>query len=284
MKDPNPKLNTSHSMGNNTALEIYSQELEKYPLLSKEEEYSTAVAMRAGDESAREKLIQANLRFVISVARHYSRNWIPLEDLISAGNMGLVRAAQDYDPERGLKFISYAVGWIRAYIRQAIAEGRCVRLPPKVLLTAIRLSILEDIHPQWTQGQFARELGITIEQVRELRQQNEPMLSLENNPAGGNYVRQTPDPDATPADREVMRSALREILDEAMDKQLTKAEKYILTRYYGLDGEPPQVASDLCKTLGLTKTRVLMARRNALNKLRGPEYEELLRAFLEETP
>ena len=209
-----------------SALNIYLKEVNQYPLLSKEEEYKLAVAAREGDEAAREKLIKSNLRFVLSVARHFNMGVAPFMDLVSAGNEGLVRAAQDFEPERGNRFLSYAVHWIRAKIERALWEQRLIKLPYHVLRKSVRYTGLKKDHPEWTEEELAKAADVSLEEARILQSANIPFASLNARLFSGNEVKMLQDAlmdaQAPSGERQITVTALHDTLKMAMQEPLVQ--------------------------------------------------------------
>lgn len=270
----------------NTTLRRYFQEINRYPLLTREQEHDLAVAMTRGNLLAREKLINSNLRFVISLARRLNKGAVPLEDLISAGNEGLVRAAADYEPDRGVKFISYAVAWIRSKMQQAIWKERVVRLPYHMMVKSMRIRAFELEHPEWDDERLSKETGVSKGDLKLLRQHDVPMTSLDytipSDEGSEPMIQTIPDERKYPEEA-LINFSLGKLLVEAMDRLLTQAERNVMIFYYGLGGGGSHTPSELAEVLKISKTRVLELRRSALLKLKGPEYQQLLELFREDS-
>ncbi|MDX1579840.1 MAG: RNA polymerase sigma factor RpoD/SigA [Gemmatimonadota bacterium] len=214
-----------------SSFDRYLREIATVPLLSREEEIELARRIREGDEGARHRLVSANLRFVVSVAKRYQYRGVPLADLVNEGNIGLLKAAERFDETRGVRFISYAVWWIRQAMSQAIARGSAPaagRQPPPHLVSL--------------ETPLGNDRGARLQDV---------VPDLEKEP-----------PDVT-LDREVRRH----LLDRGL-LTLPSREQYVLRLYYGLDGDVPRTLGEIGAELGVTRERVRQIKDRALARLR----------------
>jgi RNA polymerase primary sigma factor len=247
--------------------------------LPRAREQELAARIRTGDLGARDELIRGNLRFVIDVARSYQNRGLSMPELISAGNLGLVTAAERFDGERGFKFISYAVWWIRQSILQSIAEnGRTVRLPLN------QLSLLRDItrtarqlgqhrETEPAMEEIAAELDLPTEQVREAVLAGRTPWSLDEQLQEAddrNLLSVLADEQAVAPDAELYEGTARARIEAAL-AGLDAREQYIVRLYFGLDGEAALTLEEIGKLMQLTRERVRQLKERALAKLRGPE-------------
>ncbi len=270
-----------------TALKHYLKELSNSHPLSIAEEFELAVKMKRGDIKARNRLIKANLRFVVNVALKYRNQGVAMADLISAGNMGLITATERFDETRGFRFISYAVWWIRQSILQTLAEqGHLIRLPinRSALLRRIRnFSEQYQCHEGHmpTEKEIANEFRITEDQVIDMLSHNPVVFSLDK------PIRETetplidlmPDEDQAAPDAEMFHNALR---DEVRDLLYTldNREADIIRLYFGLSGLSWTLQA-IAHKYGLTRERVRQIKENALRKLRHPSRRRKLISYAE---
>lgn len=277
---PDPPLDES-------GLDEYLRELKKHAPISREEEVRLARRARAGDTRAIRELVQANLRFVVTVAKQYEGRGLPLSDLIQQGNLGLMNAAEKFDPERGVKFISYAVWWIRQAIHAALAHhSRAVRVPlnraaeiRKVLRTRARMK--EELGRDATQAEVAERLEIDTTRVALL----DSFLAAEvrlDAPVGEDerttVLERLIVEDASSPAAETERHLLLEEIEEALGT-LRERDALILTLYYGLRGERAHTLEEIGQRLGVSRERVRQLRDRALQELREGARGEALASF-----
>src|ERR1041384_1012228 len=229
------------------SLDQYLREISQYPLITREEEVTLAQRIKRGDEEALDKLVRSNLRFVVSVAKKYQNQGVSLSDLINEGNLGLIRAAHKFDETKGIKFISYAVWWIRQAILQALAEqSRIVRVPLNRAGTLHRIgkrsaTLLQELGREATHAEIAHGMDITEEEVAKTMSISQATLSLDAPLAPGednkllDYLPDTQNPDAA---EQSLERPLTESIEEALSG-LRDREAKILRLYFGLDGEEP---------------------------------------------
>ena len=270
------------------SLDKYLQEIGKEPLISPEDEVELAKRIKKGDQQALEKMIKANLRFVVSVSKQYQNQGLTLSDLINEGNMGLIKAARRFDETKGFKFISYAVWWIRQSILQALAEqSRLVRLPLNKIGAINKvnrtLSLMEQqLGRTPSCEEIAREMGFNADEIkRVLASSNRPIsmdapLSINED---GDLYEQIPNPDAqNPEDNLLHDSLCKEI--ERVLGCLNHREADILRLYYGLNGYLPHSLDEIADKFGLTRERVRKIKEKAINIIRCGGRKKLLRQYL----
>jgi len=269
------------------SLAIYLKEIGKNRNLTPAEEAEVAVRIRQGDQSALEKLVKANLRFVVSVARNYQNQGLPLSDLINEGNLGLIRAAKRFDEKKNFKFISYAVWWIRQAILSALAHhGRSVRVPlnraaelSKILKARQTLKVTFDREP--TSEEIARHLDMNPQTVEMLEALNAGEVRLDA-PIGdsedSSLVERFVSEEATTAVTEVEDRLLREQIDDALST-LRERDALVLRLYYGLGDGREHTLEEIGQKLGITRERVRQLRDRALKELREGDKGNALASF-----
>ena len=271
------------------ALDLYFRDLNGSRTLSREEEVALMRQVRKGDRNAKEKLILANLRFVVRIAREYMNRGVPLGELISAGNLGLLIAAERFDETRGFKFISYAVWWIRQAILEALAhDGRLVRLPASRLLLLNKIARASNESMQAQEAKpvddlLAEQLGITVEALRETLMQAQPVRSLDatlGDDDGRTLADGLSDPNLLPNDAGVEDDSVRKQIQRAMSI-LDERETEILRMYYGLDGSEPLTLEQIGDRFSLTRERIRQIKERALTRLRQSSYRHSLKGLLE---
>lgn len=270
------------------SLDKYLDDISRIPLIANTEEIELSTRIKKGDKDALEKLIIANLRFVISVAKQYQHQGLSLPDLINEGNLGLIKAAQRFDSTRGFKFISYAVWWIRQSILQALAElSRMVRLPlNKIsLITRIRREYerLEQKNlGESTSEEVALILNTTseiVEDAMEISSHNVSMDSSKNINESNNLYDILSDEDSSSPDKDLMKNSLcKEI--ERMLSTLKQHEAYVISHYYGLGGNSQLTSEEMGDEMGLSKERIRQIRIRTITKMQKQNRSKLLKGFL----
>ena len=257
-------------------LRVYLKEIARIPLLSREDETALARRVRAGDDAAKARLTEANLRLVVQIARRYLNRGLPLPDLIEEGNLGLLRAVEKFDGERGTRFSTYGTWWIRQAIVRALAnQARTIRLPVHVELLLGRYKreqqrLTQTLERPPTMDELAAALGTSVEQLEELEEIRQQPLSLET-PMGegqGRVGDLVADPSADPS------SAIASLVRERADlvtvlDDLAANERTVLRRRFGLEGEPPESLEAIGRRLGLTRERIRQIEGSGLRKLRA---------------
>ena len=270
-------------------VKAYLKEIGQVPLLSTEEEQTLARAARAGDADARRRLSEANLRLVVSVAKRYAGRGLPFLDLIQEGNLGLMKAAEKFVPDRGFKFSTYATWWIRQSITRAIADqGRTIRIPVHLVehINRVRKTageLLRKNGREPTAEEIAVRLEMEPDRVRELLQLAQEPVSLET-PVGEEEDAHLEDfiqdeEAGIPVDeagRQLLRRELMSVL-----KSLTPREERVITLRFGLDDGRPRTLEELGKEFNVTRERIRQIEAKALRKLRHPSRAKRLRDYLE---
>lgn len=258
----------------------YLHDVEKYPLIEDpEQERQLARRARSGDKEAAERLVTANLRFVISYVKKYQGRGLGLAELVCIGNEGLLKAVKKFDPEKGVKFISYAVWWIRQTVLQALAEQtRSVRIPLNQNSNLVRLSRTETALTQTlgrspTDQEIAQEMAEPIDTIRALRRVAASELSLDapldrGDRDSSSFGERFAGAEAEEIEEEVESQARREFLERMFEKYLTERERKILYLYYGLDEGEERTLEEIGMLLGVTRERIRQIRNRAFEKLR----------------
>ena len=268
----------------------YLKEIGGVPLLTAEEEAALAAAARAGDAAARRRLCEANLRLVVSVAKRYAGRGLPFLDLIQEGNLGLMKAAEKFEPERGFKFSTYATWWIRQSITRAIADqGRTIRIPVHLVESINRVKktssdLLHQNGREPTPAEIAVRLDLEPERVSQLLQLAQEPVSLEA-PVGEeedahieDFVQD--DTAGIPADEAGRQMLHRELV--SVLSSLTDREQRVLSLRFGLEDGRPRTLEELGQEFHVTRERVRQIEAKALRKLRHPSRAKRLRDYLEE--
>ena len=261
--------------------------------LSREKEAELTARIRAGDMEARDELVKANLRFVATIALKYQQ-WLPLPELISAGNLGLVIAAERFDATRGHKFITYAVWWIRQSMMQAIAEqSRLISLPfSQISLLREMVRIFRRLGQENGSadgmgafvGELAEELRVPVQQVMDILHSNYSVASLDKellDDKGKRLQDFLPDTRQEPPDAEAVRNSDRALLDSVLTK-LKERERYILRLYFGLETNVPLTLQEIGDLIGVSRERVRQIKETALSKLRYASHAKILKTLQEE--
>ena len=269
-------------------VKTYLKEIGRVPLLSAEEEASLARAAQAGDEDARRRLSEANLRLVVSVAKRYAGRGLPFLDLIQEGNLGLMKAAEKFEPDRGFKFSTYATWWIRQSITRAIADqARTIRIPVHMVETinkVIRVSrqLLQELGHDPSPNEIAKEMNMPVDKVREILKIAQEPVSLET-PIGeeedshlGDFI---PDEAASEPSEAASFTLLKEQLVDVLST-LTPREEKVLKLRFGIEDGRTRTLEEVGKEFNVTRERIRQIEAKALRKLRHPSRSKKLKDFL----
>ena len=276
------------SFSTDDPVRMYLKEIGKVPLLSPEEEIELATRMSQGDEEARHRITEANLRLVVSIAKRYVGRGMLFLDLIQEGNLGLIKAVEKFDHTKGYKFSTYATWWIRQAITRAIADqARTIRIPVHMVETinkTIRVSrqLLQELGHDPSAEEIARELDMPVEKVRDILKISQEPVSLET-PIGeeedshlGDFI---PDEDASEPSEAASFSLLREQLEEVLDTLAPREKKVLELRFGIMDGRT-RTLEEVGKEFNVTRERIRQIEAKALRKLRHPSRSKKLRDFL----
>ena len=270
-------------------IRMYLKEIGKIPLLSTEEEIELAKRMEKGDEEARKKLAEANLRLVVSIAKRYAGRGMQFLDLIQEGNLGLIKAVEKFDYRKGYKFSTYATWWIRQAITRAIADqARTIRIPVHMVETINRLirtsrQMVQELGREPTPEELAKKLDMPVERVREIKKISQDPVSLET-PIGeeedshlGDFIQD--DNVMVPADQATF-TLLHEQLMESRET-VTEREQQVLRLRFGLDDGRPRTLEEVGRVFHVTRERIRQIEAKALRKLRHPSRSKKLKDYLD---
>ena len=259
-----------------SALNLYMREVAEVPLLTPGQEVELAAKIRAGDDGARERMIRANLRLVIKIAREYEGLGLPLLDLINEGNLGLMTAVERFDPAKGAKLSTYAAWWIRQNMRRALAgQGKTIRLPIYVVdqiyhLGQASLKLQREFGREPTDAELSAELGLSSTRIAELRTASFRPVSLDA-PVGDDGTNRLADLVADESfvlpERQIDQSTLTEAVRKLV-KELPPREEHILRYRFGLDGGREKTLEEIGQKFGVTRERIRQLQEGALVKLR----------------
>ena len=288
--DDDVDLSVPAGIGLDDPVRMYLKEIGRVPLLTAEEEVELAKRIEAGDEEARRKLAEANLRLVVSIAKRYVGRGMLFLDLIQEGNLGLLKAVEKFDYRKGFKFSTYATWWIRQAITRAIADqARTIRIPVHMVETInklIRVSrqLLQELGREPTPAEIAERMGMTEERVREIMKIAQEPVSLET-PIGeeedshlGDFIE---DQDAPAPAEAASFTMLKEQLEDVLDS-LTPREEKVLRLRFGLDDGRARTLEEVGQEFGVTRERIRQIEAKALRKLRHPSRSDHLRSFIDE--
>ena len=280
-------LKMAESMDVDEPIKMYLREIGQIPLLSYEEEIDYAQRVLNGEEEAKQKLIESNLRLVVSIAKKHTNRGLKMLDLIQEGNMGLMKAVEKFEYEKGFKFSTYATWWIRQAITRAIADqGRTIRIPVHMIETINKIKkesriILQETGKEPTAEELADKLELPVEKVKSILEMNQDPISLET-PVGseedselGDFVED--DKFANPYDA-TTRILLKEQLDEVL-KTLNEREEMVLRYRYGLDDGSQKTLEEVGKIFNVTRERIRQIEVKALRKLRHPSRRKKLEDY-----
>ncbi|WP_141431527.1 RNA polymerase sigma factor RpoD [Bacillus sp. 03113] len=273
----------------NDPVRMYLKEIGRVDLLSAEEEISLATRIEDGDEEAKRRLAEANLRLVVSIAKRYVGRGMLFLDLIQEGNMGLIKAVEKFDYRKGFKFSTYATWWIRQAITRAIADqARTIRIPVHMVETINKLirvqrQLLQDLGREPSPEEIGEDMDLSPDKVREILKIAQEPVSLET-PIGeeddshlGDFIE---DQDATSPSEHAAYELLKEQLEDVLDT-LTDREENVLRLRFGLDDGRTRTLEEVGKVFGVTRERIRQIEAKALRKLRHPSRSKRLKDFLE---
>jgi RNA polymerase primary sigma factor len=267
------------------ALQLFLKDIGKVPLLTAAQEVELAKRIERGDHSAKQKMVESNLRLVVSIAKNYRNQGLPFLDLIQEGTIGLVRAAEKFDYRKGFKFSTYATWWIRQAVARALADkARTIRMPVHVVeklnkIGRIERKLLSEMGREPSVEEIARELEIAPEEIEHIRRSAQVPISMEK-PVGdeeesefGHFLAD----DSAPAPDEVAESTLRKETLRRILETLSLRERRVLEMRYGLDGQHPRTLDEVGRTFNVTRERVRQIENQCLKKLQALAESQKLR-------
>jgi RNA polymerase primary sigma factor len=269
-------------------LRLYLKEISRFPQLTPEEEKELGARSQKGDEEAFQKLIEANLRFVVAMAKKYARSGYPLHELINEGNLGLIEAVSRFDPARGVRFITYASWWIRQAILAAIAHhGQVFRLPPKLKHELYRFDskvarLTQELGHRPSVDEISKGLGMEEQDVREMMEGTPTEVSLDTPIGEGAEMRLEEliqDQSVTPVDELLIARSFEEQL-QGLLSQLDDKERVIIERRFGLGDREPQTLAEIGSDMKLSRERIRQIEERALGKLRRSQRAKQLLGYL----
>ena len=295
--DPEDEIDVEHidlsvpeGIGVDDPVRMYLKEIGKVPLLSPDEEIELAKKIELGDEEAKKKLAESNLRLVVSIAKRYAGRGMQLLDLIQEGNLGLIKAVEKFDYRKGYKFSTYATWWIRQAITRAIADqARTIRIPVHMVETINRLvrtqrQLVQKLGREATPEELAKELDMPVERVREIMKISQDPVSLET-PIGeeedshlGDFIQDNNV--EVPADAATYTLLHEQLMDVL--STLTEREQKVLRLRFGLDYGRPRTLEEVGRQFNVTRERIRQIEAKALRKLRHPSRSKILKDYLDE--
>jgi RNA polymerase primary sigma factor len=280
-------LDTSRFISEESCLALYLKEISKNKTLTLEEEAVLAVRIRTGERKALEKLVKANLRFVVSVCRNYQNQGLPLSDLINEGNLGLIRAAKRFDEKKNFKFISYAVWWIRQAILQALAEqSRIIKLPLNRVGTIHKIGKTQSkLEQKYRRApnveEIARELSLDENEVRETIKIGNTHMSLDaplQHGEDSKLIDVLHDDSQERPDDGVLDISLQEEIEKTLDT-LSEREKEVVKLYFGIGEETAHTLEEIGQRFNLTRERVRQIKEKALRRLKHCSRSKRLKVY-----
>ena len=280
----------THNLAMDDPVKVYLKEIGRVPLLTAEEEQVLAMRIADGDQQAKQRLAEANLRLVVSIAKRYVGRGMQFLDLIQEGNLGLIKAVDKFDYTKGFKFSTYATWWIRQAITRAMADqARTIRVPVHMVevinkLSRVQRQMLQDLGREPTPDELARELDMPVEKVQEVQKYGREPISL-HTPLGedgdsefGDLIEDT---DAIAPSDAVAFSLLQDQFKQVLET-LSPRESGVIKMRYGLEDGQPKTLDDIGRVYGVTRERIRQIESKTMSKLRHPSRSQTLRDFLDQ--
>lgn len=290
LKKSKQKKKSKNSTFKDSSISWYLKEINKIPLLSREEENILATKAKNGDEKAKEALIKANLRFVVTIAKRYQTSGISLLDLINEGNMGLIKAADRFDPDRGFHFISYAIWWIRQAIILAISQKTSlIRLPMNRTvdiqkIQKVHRKLENELGKEPTVAEISSELDMDNDEVNYLRSISQEHVSLDSSFGEAeelSVLNTMKDHGFESPDEKIFDESLKEALNSVLET-LSVSEREILNMRFGLNGYKPMSLQQIGDKYNLSKERIRQIEKKAIRRLYDPAKSKQLKTFIKE--
>lgn len=283
-------MNITDGVSIDDPVRMYLKEIGKVPLLSAEEETELARRMEQGDEAAKKKLAEANLRLVVSIAKRYVGRGMLFLDLIQEGNLGLIKAVEKFDYSKGYKFSTYATWWIRQAITRAIADqARTIRIPVHMVetinkLVRVQRQLLQELGREATPEEIAEKMDIPVERVREIQKISQEPVSLET-PIGeeedshlGDFL---PDENVPVPDEATAKAMLKEAVQDVLGT-LTEREQKVLRLRFGIDDDKARTLEEVGREFNVTRERIRQIEAKAIRKLKSASKKRKLQEFLDD--
>jgi len=287
-KKTNPFIKKEPSLSG-SLISWYLEQIKKTPLLSKAEELELAKKMKAGDEEAKNKIIQANLRFVVSIAKKYQTSGISLLDLINEGNLGLIKATEKFDPEKGYNFISYAVWWIRQSIISSISQkSSLIRLPLNKANDVQKIkkthqTLKKELGRDPTAEEISGYIDINYNEINHLMNLSNEIISLDSpqiDSEDNTIIEKLIDKDFDAPEKKLVDESLKNILNNILET-LTKPEKKVIELRFGLTGQKPMSLQEIGNQFNLSKERIRQIEKKALRNLKKSSQSKDLIPFFD---
>lgn len=276
-----------HPVGEDPSLTYYYKEVERHPQLTPAQEREIAKRIENGDQQAREELVKANLRFVIHVARGFQNQGLSMADLINEGNVGLMTAAHKFKPEKGHRFITYAVWWIRQNILKALeVQTRCIRIPANIIndlnkLRKTEIGLSQSLERYPDPEELAAEANLTVEKVDHTLESVQNAISLDSpvyDDASTTLRETLCDTGALHPEAAFIESEMAQNIHMALGA-LSERDRHILRLYFGFEGDAPATYRQIGDALGVSRERVRQIKEDALHRLRHPAISKKLMAY-----
>jgi RNA polymerase primary sigma factor len=278
-------------MADKDVLKLYFKDIEKIPLLNHKEEIELAKRIRKGDSRANKKMIQANLRLVVNIAKRYAYTGVPMLDLIEEGNIGLMKAVKKFDPRKGFRFSTYAGWWIKQYIVRALAnQGKTIRVPVYMVETILKYKktieeLMHRLKRMPTTAEIAKRMEISIKRVKEIAETSQTQPTSLETPIGdedtGKFLELIEDESATSPEDSTSEMLRHEHIKKFLDQLATRDKKVLIMRF-GLDEKKAKTLEEIARRFKVTKERIRQIEERAMKRLKELIAEEGVKEGIEE--